>query len=194
MCIEDLACSFWRRNWFEIELWETHDMINPTSGWGQCSSVHEPLCLDVCLIQSLALKSMICAASCSMSPRRNEGMIWWSRLIIGFSQLSDYFIFYFFSLGGLLNLWKSPGSKTLSTNCQWWVCILCALVFRFFLWKTLENLSNLHMTVMMSAYGIVFRLFLWKAVEDSELHLTVMSIISMWFSALELLQVFEEFP
>jgi hypothetical protein len=92
MCIEDLACSFWRRNCFEIELWETHDMINPTSGWGQWSSVHKPLCLEVCLIQSLALKSMICAASCSLSSR-NEGMIWWSRLIIGFSWLSDYFYF-----------------------------------------------------------------------------------------------------
>lgn len=106
MCIEDLACSFWRRNWFEIELWETHDMINPTSGWGQCSSVHEPLCLEVCLIQSLALKSMICAASSSMSSRRNEGMIWWSRLIIGLSWLSDDFYFYFFFSWGIVESLK----------------------------------------------------------------------------------------
>lgn len=106
MCIEDLACSFWRRNWFEIELWETHDMINPTSGWGQCSSVCEPLCLEVCLIQSLALKSMICAASSSMSSRRNEGMIWWSRLIIGLSWLSDDFYFYFYFSWGIVESLK----------------------------------------------------------------------------------------
>jgi hypothetical protein len=136
MCIEDLACSFWRRNCFEIELWETHDMINPTSGWGQCSSVHEPLCLEVCFIQSLALKSMICAASCSLNSRRNEGMIWWSRLIIGFSWLSDYYYFYFYFSWGIVESLKiSRVQDPLWTNGQWWVCILCALVFEK-LWKT----------------------------------------------------------
>lgn len=173
MCIEDLACSFWRRNWFEIELWETHDMINPTSGWGQCSSVHEPLCLEVCLVQCLALKSMICAASSSMSSRRNEGMIWWSRLIIGLSWLSDDFYFYCFFL--LADCWifenlqgPRPSGPTVSDECAYYVHWFSDCFFEK-LWKTWAICMWQWWWVYMVLFSDCFFEKLWRTLSCTQL-------------------------